>query len=129
MKELAISHPEPTSSFKFITITKPEDAKDKDRRRIVRKYVMKNIGRARRKPPSNPTIELFVDSECQLGSGEIDPFVNFPFELTASDRELVANSMYSQASLASCIWPDRYFQPLSSGSIPNVPSNSTRLTT
>jgi len=98
MKELAISQPEPASSFKFITLTKPEDAKDKDRRRMVRKYVMKSIGRARRKPPSNPTFELFLDPRCRLGSGEIDPFVQYPIDLTSPDRELIANSTFSQTS-------------------------------
>lgn len=80
------------SSFEFITITKPEDAKDKHRRTLVRKFVMKDIGRSWRRPPANPTIELILDPRCRLGSGEADPFARYPIELASVDRELVANS-------------------------------------
>lgn len=59
---------------------------------------MKDIGRARRKPLANPTIELIFDPRCPLGSGEIDPFANYPLNLTSGDRELIANSKAAPSS-------------------------------
>jgi hypothetical protein len=70
----------------------PEDAKAAAVRTRVRKHVMKDIGRSRRKPKKNVTVKLIVDPQCPLGSRDIDSFIRFPIEMGQTEKALISNS-------------------------------------
>lgn len=85
-----------TKRLEFINVSDPSDSKAAAIRTKVRKHVMKDIGRARRRPKKGPTtFELMFNPKCQLGSREIDPFVRFPIEMGPTEKSLLSMSMYS----------------------------------
>ncbi|KAK9489184.1 hypothetical protein V1508DRAFT_428769 [Lipomyces doorenjongii] len=74
-------------------------------KRLIHQHAMKEIGRSRRRPKRNPTIDLdFVVLEpwerspprspwlgcLSVGSSALDPFLRFPLELDGTARQLVA---------------------------------------
>ncbi|TID26678.1 Ubiquitin carboxyl-terminal hydrolase 16 [Venturia nashicola] len=80
-----------TKRLEFINVSDPSDAKAASIRTKVRKHVMKDIGRARRRPKKGPiTFELILNPQCQLGSREIDPFVRFPIEMGKTEKSLLS---------------------------------------
>ncbi|KAE9988306.1 hypothetical protein EG328_011679 [Venturia inaequalis] len=83
--------PMATKRLEFINVSDPSDAKAAAIRTKVRKHVMKDIGRARRRPKKSPTtFEVIFNPQCQLGSREIDPFVRFPIEMGETERSLLS---------------------------------------
>lgn len=86
--------PMATKRLEFINVSDPSDAKAAAIRTKVRKHVMKDIGRARRRPKKGPTsFELIFNPKCRLGSREIDPFVKFPIEMGQNEKYLLSMSM------------------------------------
>jgi hypothetical protein len=91
--------------IQFITISHPAQLQSKSAQKIIRKHVMGEVGKAKRRlhrkfeNPSSRTSSEAVEqtkiapfSFSWLGAGDVDPFVKYPIELDASSRALVANS-------------------------------------
>lgn len=110
------SVPVATKRLEFINVSDPNDAKAAAIRTRVRKHVMKDIGRARRRPKKAPTtFEVIFHPQCQLGSRETDPFLRFPIEMGPTEKLLLSLSMFSahnaghigpwssQQSMQSCL--------------------------
>jgi hypothetical protein len=84
------------AGFQFITISgDPEDeAKSSAIRTRVKKHVMKDIGRSRRRPKKNIIFELVIEPRSLPGTGDVDPFAPYPIEMGATERELITYSEY-----------------------------------
>ncbi|KAF2021286.1 hypothetical protein BU24DRAFT_404313 [Aaosphaeria arxii CBS 175.79] len=108
-------------AFNFITLSHPDDLKDKDTQKNIRRLAMAEVGRSRRKPKTaraKNEIALQWRKEDhplppgdfdRLGSGTIDPFTQFPIELDDTARALVMfifqqNSTHSSL-LRGSWWP------------------------
>jgi hypothetical protein len=82
--------------LEFINVSDPNEAKAAAIRTRVRKHVMKDIGRARRRPKKRlTTFELIFDPQCRLGSGEIDPFLQYPIKMGPSEKALLSESTFA----------------------------------
>jgi hypothetical protein len=91
-----LDKPKKPPILEFITFSgDPEDeAKSSAIRTQVKKHVMKDIGRSRRRPKKNEIFEVLIDPRSVLGTGDVDPFAPYPIEMGATERELVTYSEY-----------------------------------
>jgi hypothetical protein len=88
--------------FRFVNLKHPNDLKDEETRLRVRRIVMAEVGKARRKPKTRRerneiVLEIRDSKEAHLGlerfgGGQMDPFCFYPVEMNDSNRALVANS-------------------------------------
>jgi hypothetical protein len=88
--------------FRFVNLKHPDDLKDEETQGRIRRIVMAEVGKARRKPKTrrerNEIVLKIRDSTEahlrleRLGGGQIDPFCLYPVEMDESSRALVANS-------------------------------------
>jgi hypothetical protein len=103
--------PKPPITFHFLTFSDLDGMRDRDTVSQIKKHVMRDIGRSRRRPSKRRQYSQKLphhQAELQLrlpnsyvsafqSGGAIDPFVHFPKELNQTDRELTANSELCQA--------------------------------
>ncbi|KAF2491986.1 hypothetical protein BU16DRAFT_100010 [Lophium mytilinum] len=86
----------------FITVSHPSQLKGKSAQKIIRKHVMGEVAKAKRRGQRTlqnpPTQSSPMGRKSRkdpplswLGAGEVDPFVKYPIELDKSSRALVAN--------------------------------------
>jgi hypothetical protein len=102
---------EESPKFVFVDVSGPNGVKVAANKRLIRQHAMKDIGRSRRRPKKNVTIELdFAPLETSerttttpswpgymwFGAGRLDPFLRFPMTLDATARGLVAHSEWLQ---------------------------------
>lgn len=86
----------------FVNVMHPSDIKDEKTQLRIRRLVMKEVGKSRRKPKTKRErnqIALEVRNATEsgmkidrLGSSKIDPFGPYPIELDNTTKVLVANS-------------------------------------
>ncbi|KAK9233995.1 hypothetical protein V1525DRAFT_391892 [Lipomyces kononenkoae] len=98
---------EEAPKFVFVDVSNTDGPNTAANKRLIHTHAMKEIGRSRRRPKRNPTIDLDVGvlepregippRSSWLGclsvvSSALDPFLRFPIELDATARQLVAYS-------------------------------------
>jgi hypothetical protein len=96
------------SKFVFLDVSMPGSMRVDTvaNTRLIHQHAMKEIGRSRRRPKKNPTIDLKLEAvgpwerppriapwlgHQSVGSSTLDPFVRFPIELDANAHRLVAH--------------------------------------
>ncbi|CAG5158169.1 uncharacterized protein ALTATR162_LOCUS5019 [Alternaria atra] len=87
--------------FRFINLKHPDDLKDEETQVRIRRIVMAEVGKARRKPRTRRerneiVLEIRDPTEAHLGlerfgGGQMDPFCVYPIKMNESNRALVAN--------------------------------------
>jgi hypothetical protein len=88
--------------FRFINLKHPDDLKDEETQVRIRRIVMAEVDKARRKPRTRRerneiVLEIRDPTEAHLGlerfgGGQRDPFCLYPVEMNDSNRALVATS-------------------------------------
>jgi hypothetical protein len=122
-------HPAATKRLEFITVSDPNDAKAAAIRTRVRKHVMKDIGRSRRRPKKQITsFELILNPQCQLGSQETDPFVQFPIEMGTTEKALLSSSMSVHVEIFTSLNKHAHRQPYSTTCILQIVHDSQKQT-
>ncbi|KAJ5223883.1 hypothetical protein N7468_008425 [Penicillium chermesinum] len=92
---------ESTNGLLFITVANPDEVKNKDTQRAIRRRVMRDIGRSRRKPKSQPAV-TFIGQPHQIDHNQKDflcPALEsspLPIDLDNRARQL-AHFMQSEA--------------------------------
>lgn len=96
------------AQFEFVPveINGTGQVKNRQVQRKIRKHVMKDIGRARRRDTTAESTELIIHGPARvtatLGSGQSDPFASYPVKMTLRMHELVN---HSQSNLVWCSSP------------------------
>ncbi|KAF2816217.1 uncharacterized protein BDZ99DRAFT_131374 [Mytilinidion resinicola] len=95
--------------IQFITVSHPSQLKGKPAQKIIRKHVMGEVAKAKRRVQRTYQVSSNEQSFkggkgtkalslSWLGAGEVDPFVKYPIELDGSSRALVANIFQGKGS-------------------------------
>jgi hypothetical protein len=92
-------------SFNFVNLTHPDQLKDEETQHRIRRLAMTEVAKGRRKPKTRrgrtEILLEFRDTRAnqhppsgfdRLDGGEVDPFTQYPIDLDAPSRALVANS-------------------------------------